>query len=528
MPNQHTVYIGDNLAALKSLPTGSVDYVCTDPPYALVAGQYKGDGKHKKGFLGHAWDNSLPPVKTLKQILRVMKPGAFATFFCAARSDLQSAFGANLQKAGFYTAFSPLYWCYASGQLQATNMAKSVDKRLGMKGELLEILTNNARNEKRDSGGFNSTDRTKYEVRGLASGEAKALDGAFAGFAPRTAVEVIIIVMKPNEEASYIDQAMKTGKGISWLMRHPMMPRTVELIKNLNGSIQFVPDPRVPSNLLVSDMALGNDFDFFNLDRWFHLSFKQSLPEDARNRYPFLYAPKPSSSERLPENPHVTVKPVKIISYLLDMFSSPGNKILDPYAGSGTSILACEASQRNCIAMEMTPEYVDFIRLRLERHSISADFISNDSLLPRNNRPQKGQMLTVDAITSLEDVEKISRKLVRHPRNRALFLMGIYSGLKANKLLKLTVSDAASIISAPETNPKLKKAMMKLLEKEMDGGDILFQSHKGGKIMTIQHLNYMVKNWTKSAGLNGYFGARSLEKTYRKLIANMSAAENGI
>lgn len=44
-----------------------------------------------------------------------------------------------------------------------------------------------------------------------------ALDGAFGGFNPKPAVEVVIVAMKPLSERTYVDQALKNGKGITWL-----------------------------------------------------------------------------------------------------------------------------------------------------------------------------------------------------------------------------------------------------------------------------------------------------------------------
>src|SRR5690606_103919 len=49
------------------------------------------------------------------------------------------------------------------------------------------------------------------------SDQAKALDGSYGGFQPKPAVEVIIVAMKPLSERTYVDQALKNGKGITWL-----------------------------------------------------------------------------------------------------------------------------------------------------------------------------------------------------------------------------------------------------------------------------------------------------------------------
>ena len=47
--------------------------------------------------------------------------------------------------------------------------------------------------------------------------QAKALDGSYGGFQPKPAVEVIIVAMKPLSEKTFVDQALKNGKGITWL-----------------------------------------------------------------------------------------------------------------------------------------------------------------------------------------------------------------------------------------------------------------------------------------------------------------------
>lgn len=49
-----------------------------------------------------------------------------------------------------------------------------------------------------------------------ATPQAKALDGSYAGFQPKPAVEVIIVAMKPLSEKTYVDQALENGKGITW------------------------------------------------------------------------------------------------------------------------------------------------------------------------------------------------------------------------------------------------------------------------------------------------------------------------
>lgn len=55
---------------------------------------------------------------------------------------------------------------------------------------------------------------------------------------------------------------------------------------------------------------------------------------------------------------HPTQKPVGLHERILKDFSEEGDAILDPYLGSGTTLLACERTSRKCNAMEIDPAYV--------------------------------------------------------------------------------------------------------------------------------------------------------------------------
>ena len=55
---------------------------------------------------------------------------------------------------------------------------------------------------------------------------------------------------------------------------------------------------------------------------------------------------------------HPTAKPTKVIEWIIDRYSNRGNTIIDPFAGSGTTIIACENLGRICQAIEIEPKYV--------------------------------------------------------------------------------------------------------------------------------------------------------------------------
>ena len=56
---------------------------------------------------------------------------------------------------------------------------------------------------------------------------------------------------------------------------------------------------------------------------------------------------------------HPTVKPIRLVMDALLDVSAPGDVVLDPFLGSGTTLLAAERTRRRCIGVEIEPRYVD-------------------------------------------------------------------------------------------------------------------------------------------------------------------------
>lgn len=70
---------------------------------------------------------------------------------------------------------------------------------------------------------------------------------------------------------------------------------------------------------------------------------------------------KPTSSKL-----HPTMKPVKLMGDLIYNSSRKGDNVLDLFGGSGTTLIACEETDRNCYMMEYDPHYCDVIISRWE------------------------------------------------------------------------------------------------------------------------------------------------------------------
>ena len=388
---------GDSLTLLKDIDTDVIDLLVTDPPYGY-------------SFMGKDWDKAVPSVEVWKECLRVLKPGSFAFVMSAPRQDVLSQMIVRLGMAGFDTSFTSIYWTYASGFPKAANVGKLVDKRLGAEREVISTI------KKKPSASSDCNEgwvrpwaegKTTMDITAPATPQAKALDGSYAGFQPKPAVEVIIVAMKPLSEKTYVDQALANGKGITWLddCRIPYQneddktegqsARTTKAQVNGYGAFDAFDRSdrsqitgRFPANLLVSDDVLndgritksttrnptgraildtskgwnqnsmidqtergfndsGSYSRYFDLDKW------------AEKTLPFLIVPKASKSEKGGDNNHPTVKPLKLMSYLITMGSRPNDIVLDPFSGSGTVPIAARQLARRFIGIELAKEYAE-------------------------------------------------------------------------------------------------------------------------------------------------------------------------
>jgi DNA modification methylase len=73
---------------------------------------------------------------------------------------------------------------------------------------------------------------------------------------------------------------------------------------------------------------------------------------------------RPSRSEL-----HPTMKPIELVQKSIVNSSKPGNLVLDSFGGSGSTLIACEQTNRKCRMVELDPQYCDVIIARWEKFS---------------------------------------------------------------------------------------------------------------------------------------------------------------
>lgn len=71
--------------------------------------------------------------------------------------------------------------------------------------------------------------------------------------------------------------------------------------------------------------------------------------------------------ENASEFVHPTQKPISLIETIIS--AVPSQSILDVFGGSGSTLIACEKSNRKCFMMELDPHYCDVIIARWEKYS---------------------------------------------------------------------------------------------------------------------------------------------------------------
>jgi DNA modification methylase len=78
-----------------------------------------------------------------------------------------------------------------------------------------------------------------------------------------------------------------------------------------------------------------------------------------RKQTTILEFDRPQSSEE-----HPTMKPISILAYLIKNSSKPNELVFDNFLGSGSTLIACEQTDRTCYGMELDEKYLDVIRKR--------------------------------------------------------------------------------------------------------------------------------------------------------------------
>lgn len=342
---------GDSLEILKSFDENSVDSVVTDPPYGLK-------------FMAKKWDYDVPSIELWKEVLRVLKPGGHLLSFGGTRTYHRMV--VNIEDAGFEIR-DQIMWLYGSGFPKSLNISKSIDKKFGALKTQGKGFVSAGHDGRKAEMKQDLNFRSDYGyVHKHTTDLAKQWDGF--GTALKPANEPIVMARKPLSEKTIVANVLKWGTGginidgcrVEVDSSDPNHRKATG--ENGNSESMFgvgnskrpatLSQGRFPANIILDEEA-GALLD------------EQSGESQKGGASRFFYCAKAGKKERGPDNNHPTVKPIKLMSYLVRLVTPPSGIVLDPFMGSGSTGIAAKNEGFGFIGIEREAEYIEIARHRI-------------------------------------------------------------------------------------------------------------------------------------------------------------------
>ena len=140
--------------------------------------------------------------------------------------------------------------------------------------------------------------------------------------------------------------------------------KKIEIKENLQGRKTPQFRPQYEAIIMAQNPKAGT-----YVDNWLQyqaglIDVSKTLNDNAPSTV--MLVEKPSGAERL--HSHMTPKPVKLLSHLIEVFTCAGQTVLDPFLGSGSTAVAAKNVNRDCIGIEIELDYVNIARERLENY----------------------------------------------------------------------------------------------------------------------------------------------------------------
>lgn len=381
---------GDCLQVLRDMESESVHAVITDPPYGLsevssarlvtaLTAWANGDREHVpdgRGFMGKAWDAFVPPPAVWDECLRVLRPGGHLAVFAGSRTvDLM---GLSIRLAGFEMRDGIAAWLYGSGFPKGINVGKAIDKVAG--GD-----------DARRWSGWNTALKPAHEPILLAR---KPLAGTVARNVVEHGTGAINVDACRVATPDSLGRPYGGGNEVYGTFSMPRGTRTGdELTGRWPTNVLFAhhPDcgPDCEPDTCVDECQVAaldeqsgtttsksggrttNALGQMNDDAWVAKDLPRTGHDDtggASRFFPtFRYQAKAPKRERPKVDgvAHPTVKPLGLMTWLVKLLCPPGGTVLDPFAGSGTTLQAATEEGFASIGIERDPDYLKLINARL-------------------------------------------------------------------------------------------------------------------------------------------------------------------
>ena len=334
------IIVGKCEEVLRDLPDNSVDSVVCDPPYELTSARPGGrspatQGKVMKGFRGMEWDGTgiAYSVPMWREVLRVLKPGGHLLAFGGTRT--QHRMVCAIEDAGFEVK-TQLYWIFGQGMPKGANDIKPAAEPICFARKPMSESTV-VKNVARWGTGALNVDASR--IPGHHGVPASLSHAGLLGRWPANVItdgsdEVLeFFPDAPGQLAdARIDGSLRNNK-VYGAMRNGRGGESSADSEN-TGAVGFKMRPGT-----------------------------RRLDSGSAAR--FFYVAKASRSDRGEGNTHSTVKPTKLMEYLIRLVTPPNGVVLDPFLGSGTTGVAAKQLGFDFIGIEQSAEYAEIAKRRV-------------------------------------------------------------------------------------------------------------------------------------------------------------------
>lgn len=308
-----TIHHGDCLEVMANMARAGivVDAIVTDPPYEL-------------GFMGKSWDNSGIAFQktTWERCLDVLKPGGHMLAFGGTRTYHRMTVA--IEDAGFEIR-DCLMWLYGSGFPKSLDVSKALTK--------VSLI-----DDAKTWSGWGTALKPAWEPCVLAR---KPLIGSVAENVLEHGCGGLNI-----DECRVSARGGSTAEGTTTEGRWP-----ANVIHDSSDEVvEGFPDRKGATSVSRSGQPQATCYG----DRG--AQEKVASYNDSGSASRFFYCAKASEGDRAGSK-HPTVKPIALMRYLCRLVTRKGGTILDPFAGSGTTLIAADREGFSVIGIEKDDQY---------------------------------------------------------------------------------------------------------------------------------------------------------------------------